>query len=187
MNENSIEARVRKIAERVTEGFGLELVHVEFASRGRGTRGTQATQEIQGTLSLVIYIDKPGGVTIADCSAVSLDVGTILDVEDFIPSKYTLEVSSPGLERGLYTRENYQRFKGHAARINTNVKLNGQHRFRGEITDISDDVVAFNDRTNGLVKIPFDSITRANLEVNMEEEFDRANQLKHERKKKKGK
>lgn len=165
MSENSIEARVREIAERVVTALGLQLVHVEY-TRGR-----------RGKSNLTIYIDKPDGVTVDDCSAVSREVEAILDIEDFIAAEYVLEVSSPGLERKLYTREDFKRFKGHAARINTNRKLNGQHKFRGEIIDISDDdIVTFKDRTSGLLEISFDSITLANLEVSMENVFNRAKQ-----------
>ena len=83
MGQGSIEERVREIAERVATDHGLELVHAEVAGP-------------EGKPILRIFIDKPEGVTHEDCSAVSLHLGTVLDVEDFIHSAYTLEVSSPG-------------------------------------------------------------------------------------------
>src|ERR1043165_1373979 len=97
--EVSVWARVREIAGRAAEERGLELVHVELAGGAR-------------TPVLRVFIDKPGGVTHEDCSEVSQHISTVLDVEDFIPGSYTLEVSSPVLERGLYSRSDYERFAG---------------------------------------------------------------------------
>ena len=90
MGEGSIEERVQAIADRVAIDHGLELVHAEVA-------GPENKPIVR------IYIDKPNGVTHQDCSEVSLHVGTVLDVEDFIHASYVLEVSSPGLERGWLT------------------------------------------------------------------------------------
>ena len=101
MGAGSIEERVQAIAERVAIDRGLELVHAEVA-------GPDNKPIVR------IFIDKPNGVTHQDCSEVSLHVGTILDVEDFIHASYTLEVSSPGIERGLYKRQDYERFAGSA-------------------------------------------------------------------------
>jgi len=157
----SVEERVRELAARVVADRGLELVHAEIASSGR-------------TLVVRIFIDKPAGVTHQDCSEVSLHLGTILDVEDFIHSAYTLEVSSPGLERGLYKRADYERFAGQLARLKARVPINGQRNFRGRILGVEDESVIFDDRTNGRVQVPLSSIAKANLEVDLEEEFRRA-------------
>ena len=92
------------IAERVAIDHGLELVHAEVA-------GPENKPIVR------IFIDKPNGVTHEDCSEVSLHVGTILDVEDFIHASYTLEVSSPGLERGLYKQADYERFAGQSGEV----------------------------------------------------------------------
>lgn len=166
MGQGSIEKRVEEIAERVAADHGLELVHAEVA----GPEGKPVVR---------IFIDKPGGVTHEDCSTVSNHVGTILDVEDFIHSAYTLEVSSPGLERGLYKRADYERFAGSDARMKTTRAINGQRNFRGRIISVEGDDVLFEDRTSGRVSIPLESIGKANLEVDVEEEFRRA----HEREK----
>jgi ribosome maturation factor RimP len=158
MDASSVEGRVREIAERVAADRGLELVHVEIAGGARSP-------------VVRIYIDKPEGVTHEDCAEVSLHVGTVFDVEDFIHSAYTLEVSSPGLERGLYKRDDYERFAGHLARIKTRVPLNGQRNFRGRILGVEGESVVFEDNTNGRVAVPLETITKANLEVDVEEEF----------------
>ena len=121
-----------------------------------------------------VFIDKPEGVTHRDCSDVSTQISTVLDVEDFIHSAYTLEVSSPGLERGLYKPADYERFAGHQAKIKTRVAVNNQRNFRGRIVGIETNSVVFEDRTSGRVALPLDTIAKANLEVDVETEFHRA-------------
>ena len=159
--EVSVESRVREITRRAAEERGLELVHVEFAGGPRSP-------------VVRIFIDKPGGVTHADCSEVSTHVGTVLDVEDFIPGTYTLEVSSPGLERGLYHLGDYERFAGKMAKMRTRGAIAGQRNFRGRIAGVEGEEVLFDDKTSGRVRVPFSQIAKANLEIDVEEEFRRA-------------
>jgi ribosome maturation factor RimP len=161
VGQASIEVRVRELAERVSMDNGLELVHAEVAGP-------------EGKPILRIFIDKPEGVIHEDCAAVSLHLGTILDVEDFIHSPYTLEVSSPGLERGLYKRADYERFTGRQARVKTRIAINGQRNFRGLIQGLEGDRVVFEDKTSGRVVLPLEQIVKANLEIDVEEEFRRA-------------
>jgi len=163
----SVEARVREIAERAALERGLELVHVELAGGAHSP-------------IVRVFIDKPGGVTHEDCSGVSEHVGTILDVEDFIHAAYTLEVSSPGLERGLYRPEDYERFAGRLAKLKTRASLGGQRNFRGRIVAFDGEDVLFDDKTTGRVRVPFSEIAKANLEIDIEEEF----RLAEEREKK---
>ena len=158
METTEIEQRIREIAERVVVEHGLEFVHAEVGVLGRSA-------------AVRIFIDKPGGVTHEDCSTVSHHVGTVLDVEDFIHSTYNLEVSSPGLERGLYKPEDYARFAGRPAKLKARQPVNGQRNFRGRIAGIEGDEVLFDDNTNGRVRMPFAQIAKANLEVDIEEEF----------------
>jgi ribosome maturation factor RimP len=161
VGQGSIEERVQQIAERVALDHGLELVHAEVAGP-------------DGKPIIRIFIDKPEGVTHEDCSEVSLHVGTVLDVEDFIHSTYTLEVSSPGLERGLYKQQDYERFAGTMAKMKTRSAINGQRNFRGRILGLEGDRVVFEDKTSGRVTVPFATIVKANLEIDVEEEFRRA-------------
>lgn len=161
MGNDSIEARVQELAERVAIDHGLELVHAEVA-------GPDNKPIVR------VFIDKPQGVTHDDCSEVSTHLGTILDVEDFIHASYTLEVSSPGLERGLYKRADYERFAGSNAKMKTRQAINGQRNFRGLLLGVEGDEVIFDDRTNGRVQIPLDLITKANLEVDVTEELRRS-------------
>jgi ribosome maturation factor RimP len=160
MGAGSILERVRAIAEQAAIDHGLELVHTEVA-------GPDQKPIVR------IFIDKPDGVTHADCSDMSLQVGTVLDVEDFIHSAYTLEVSSPGLERGLYKKSDYERFAGNQVKLRTQRPVNGQRNFRGRLLGMDGDNVLFDDRTNGRVTLPLDSIIKANLELNAEEELRR--------------
>jgi ribosome maturation factor RimP len=160
MGQNSIADKVQEIAERVAIDHGLELVHTEVA-------GPENKPIVR------VFIDKPQGVTHDDCSEMSLHLGTILDVEDFIHASYTLEVSSPGLERGLYKQADYERFAGSDARIKTRQPIDGQRNFRGRLMGLEDDQVVFEDRTNGTVKIPLNIITKANLEVDVSDELRR--------------
>jgi ribosome maturation factor RimP len=161
MGSSSVEDRVQVIAERVAIDHGLELVHAEVA-------GPDNKPIVR------IFIDKPNGVTHQDCAEVSLHVGTILDVEDFIHASYTLEVSSPGIERGLYKRQDYERFAGSLARMKTRRPIDGQRNFRGRLLGIDGEDVLFEDRTSGPVRVPWDSIAKANLELDVSAEFKRA-------------
>lgn len=161
MDQAPFADRIKEIAEQTAIDHGLELVHTEIA----GPEGHPVVR---------VFIDKPGGVTHKDCSEVSIQMGTILDVEDFIHSAYTLEVSSPGLERGLYKRSDYERFMGHSAKLRTRRPISGQRNFRGRIIGTDDTSVILDDRTSGRVSISIDNIAKANLEIDAEEEFRKA-------------
>lgn len=167
--EVSVESRLREIAGRVAAERGLELVHVEVAGGARAP-------------VVRLFIDKPGGVTHRDCSEVSTHVGTVLDVEDFIPEAYTLEVSSPGLERGLYGRGDFERFAGRLAKMKSRGAVNGQRNFRGRIVAVEGEEVVFDDRTTGRVRVPLSEIAKANLEIDVEEEFRLAEERERQKK-----
>jgi ribosome maturation factor RimP len=158
MDSRSVKERVRQLAEQAAIDHGVELVHAEVV--GPDNRPV-----------VRVFIDKPGGVTHQDCSEVSEHLGTVLDVEDFIHAAYTLEVSSPGLERGLYRPADYERFAGSAAKIKSRAPVNGQRNFRGRIIGIDDDHVVFDDLASGRVRVPIDEIVKANLEIDAEKEF----------------
>ena len=161
MDQGSVAERVRELAEQTAIDHGVELVHAEVAGP-------------EGHPILRVFIDKPGGVTHHDCSDVSHHLGAVLDVEDFIHSAYTLEVSSPGIERGLYKPADYERFAGHLAKIKTRAPIKNQRNFRGRIVGLADSEVIFEDNTSGRVRIPVGNIAKANLEIDVEEEFRKA-------------
>ncbi len=142
-------ARAEGLVHNVVEAEELELVHVEFVGEGR-----RAT--------LRVYIDKPGGVNLTDCQKVSQHVSLLLDVEDFIPHHYVLEVSSPGLERPLFKEQDFQRFNGREARVMTIEEIESRRKFTGVIQEFRGGVLhlACDDRT---YCIPFDKIRKAHL------------------------
>ena len=158
MDPRPVAERVREIAEQAAIDHGVELVHAEVA----GPEGSPIVR---------LFIDKAGGVTHDDCSKVSHQVSTVLDVEDFIHSAYLLEVSSPGLERGLYKKADYERFTGSIAKIKARSPIKGQRNFRGRILGIVNDNVIVEDRTSGRVEISLDGIVKANLEADVESEL----------------
>jgi ribosome maturation factor RimP len=151
----NLDPRIHEIIERVALRKGLELVHAELAG-GRGNA------------FLRIYIDKPGGVTHEDCAHVSEEVGVILDVEDLIPHRYTLEVASPGLDRGLYKPADFERFAGHPVRIRLLEALNGQRNFRGRLIGLDSEgepAAVLEDDQGHRHSLPLRGIARANLEI----------------------
>ncbi len=158
MDPRSVAERVREIAEQAAIDHGVELVHAEVAGP-------------EGQPTVRLFIDKPGGVTHDDCSKVSHQLSTVLDVEDFIHSAYTLEVSSPGIERGLYKRADYERFKGSRARIKARSPIKGQRNFRGRILGVENDNVVVEDQTSGRVEISLNGIVKSNLEADVTSEL----------------
>ena len=118
--------RVREIAERVAASSGLEVVEVDLRGGGKARM-------------LRIVIDKPAGVTHEDCASLSREVGTILDVEDTVPgASYTLEVSSPGLDRNLTRAADFERFTGSRVKLTTRNPVNGNRHFEGRLEKFSD-------------------------------------------------
>jgi ribosome maturation factor RimP len=154
---------VRGIAERVTASSGLELVDLEF--RGAGGKARM----------LRLFIDKPGGVTHADCEAVSREVGTILDVEDAVPGgSYTLEVSSPGLDRKLSRPEDFARFIGSRVKLTTREPIEGNRFLEGRLDSFQDGTLALlvaagkarrgkPEQTARRVEVAFSNVEKANL------------------------
>ena len=158
--KHPIQERIREIAGRIAEENGLELVQAEVAGSGK-------------KLTVRIFIDKPGGVTHDDCSNMSRSLEKVFDEEDFIPAAYLLEVSSPGLERELYSLNDFQKFAGSPAKVKLNAPINGQKNFRGRIAGIENEIIIFDDKTKGTARFPFSAVAKANLEIDLEEEFKR--------------
>ena len=121
---------------------------------------------------LRVILDRPGpgataeeSVSIADCERVSQELGTILDVEDWLPDSFTLEVSSPGLDRPLRHADDYRRFAGRLAKIVTREPINRQTAFAGRLRGLEGDDVLFESEGGKLVRLPLGLISRARLEV----------------------
>jgi len=152
--------RTRRLIQEVAESQGYELVDVEFKGAGKSS-------------VLRIFIDQPGGISLRDCELVSEQVGTVLDVEDLIPFTYTLEVSSPGLDRKLAKESDYARFEGKLARIQTRIPLNQQKVFRGRLQGLYDGKVRLELLKGDVLDIPLDVIQEARLEIDWAAEMSR--------------
>ena len=149
---NMLETKKKILAliEPVVESFSMELVDFDYQPGGRG--------------HLCIYIDKPGGATIGDCELASRAVSDILDAHDLIKHHYTLEVSTPGVERSLKKLTDFQRFTGEAAKIYTWNPLNGKKKFLGLLGGVSEDgKIKLELEGDGLEEIPFAEIKKAHL------------------------
>jgi len=118
--------KIQEIVERVAQSSGLEVVEVDLRGGGKARL-------------LRIFIDKPEGVTHEDCVNFSREVGTIFDVEDAVPgATYTLEVSSPGLDRKLSKAAEFERFSGSLVKLMTLDPINGNRHFEGRMTWLGD-------------------------------------------------
>ena len=151
--------RIRDIAVRVAATYGLLIDEVAMRREG-------------GADVLRIVLDRPGpaatpeeSVSIEDCERVSQEIGTILDVEDVLPDSYTLEISSPGLDRPLRDARDYERFAGRLAKIVTREPINRQTAFAGRLRGIEGDDVLFENEGGKLIKLPLRAISRGRLEV----------------------
>lgn len=144
-------SRVVALAEPLCETEGMELVYVEFQREPAGR-------------VLRLFIDKPGGVRLDDCAFVSRQLGDLLDIDLEDLGAYNLEVSSPGMERPLWRARDYDRFKGHGAKIKTHMPINGQKNFKGILLGIADDTITLKEKgTDKTVSIPFKDVAKARL------------------------
>jgi ribosome maturation factor RimP len=151
--------QIRSIAERVARSHGLEIW--DIVSR-RETTG----QVVR------VFIDRPGpaatpeeSVSIEDCEQVSREIGTILDVEDPLPFEYTLEVSSPGLDRPLRSEQDYRRFAGRLAKVVVSEAVDNQKAFEGRLRGVENRTVLLEGPKGRLHRLPLQLITRARLAV----------------------
>ena len=131
------------------EGMGYELVGVEYVSQGKHS-------------VLRIYIDRAEGILVDDCARVSHQVSGVLDVEDPIKGQYSLEVSSPGLDRPLFSIEHFVQFSGRQVKIRLTAPLNGQRKFAGIIQSVEAETVLL-ECDGEQVQLPFGDIEQARL------------------------
>jgi ribosome maturation factor RimP len=157
--ETDIVEQVRTVAERVTAGYGLEVFDVQFRREAGG-------------MVLRVQIDRPGPaataedcVSVEDCARVSRDLSAIFDVEDVVPTAYTLEVSSPGLDRPLRRPDDYRRFAGRRAKLVMREAVDGQRFFKGVLGGVDENDVLIDADDGRRHRVPVGVITRANLEV----------------------
>lgn len=146
--------QIRQLLDPILESMGLDLWDLEFQKQGP-------------KWLLRVYIDREigGGVTLKDCEMVSRDLSAALDVEDIIPHAYTLEVSSPGLDRTLSKPEHFIRFAGSAIRIKTYQPIEREKVFRGRLQGIVGTIVQIEVGEGQVINIPLSNIALASLEV----------------------
>ena len=141
--------QLKAMIEPVAEALGCELWGLEYISQGRHS-------------TLRIYIDREAGIGLEECESVSRQVSAIMDVEDPIAGEYTLEVSSPGLDRPLYTLAHFARYVGEQVAVRLRVPFDGRRKFTGRLTAVeNDEVVLVVD--NEEYVLPIESIDKANL------------------------
>jgi ribosome maturation factor RimP len=151
MSKEAIVEKITEIAERVAAPEDIEIVDVQLLGGGKARL-------------LRIFIDKPQGVTHGDCEFISHNVGTILDVEDVVPGdSYTLEVSSPGLERKLSRPKDFERFLGHKAKVVLRQPVDNQRSWEGKLAGFSDGVIALEPGNGKLIHFPLAQVEKANL------------------------
>lgn len=150
--DNDIKQKVLRLAKQVADEQGVEIFDIELLGKGK--------------LLLRVIIDKEGGVTLGDCERLSKSLGTVLDVEDLFPGSYTMEISSPGLDRPLKGIKDFEKNVGRLCRIITIEKIENQNFFIGRITKINGNFIKF--LVNGReIDIPFEKISKAKLEVEL--------------------
>jgi ribosome maturation factor RimP len=143
------EETIRKIVEPVVAALGLQLWGIEYHGQGRHTL-------------LRVYLDKEGGINIEDCAEASRHISSILDVEDPISSEYTLEVSSPGLDRTLFTLEQMKQYLGATIKLRLTENFEGRRNFSGILKDVVNDELVLVADDNQLV-FPFELVEKANV------------------------
>ncbi len=149
----AIDRRMAEIITPVIEDLGFELVRVRLMS------GKQTTLQIMADKAL-------GGIEVDDCAAISNAVSAVLDVEDPILDAYTLEVSSPGIDRPLTRLKDFDAFEGYEAKLETAELIDGRRRFKGELAGIEDDEVLINIEDQGevvTIGLKFDWLSDAKL------------------------
>jgi ribosome maturation factor RimP len=153
-------SRIWVLAEAVADDLGLEVVEIE---RGGGGKRQMFR----------LFIDKPGGVNLIDCSRMSRELGDKMEEEGTINSSHVLEVSSPGLERPLRKASDFRRFAGQriTVRLRRRDDASGQQRFSGVLKDIESDVVTIETDDGGERSFPLGGIARARLEVDWDSVF----------------
>jgi len=146
---------IRQLLDPILASLGLTLWDLEFQRQGP-------------KWLLRIYIDRESGVTLNDCESVSRDLSAALDVEDIITHAYSLEVSSPGLDRTLTKPEHFSRFSGSTVKIKIYQPIDGQKVFRGKLLGISDTGIVRVEITAGtIMEFALGTITKAHLEVEL--------------------
>jgi ribosome maturation factor RimP len=143
------EQRLTELLAPTVEATGFELLGIEFMSAGRHS-------------TLRLYIDHPDGITVDNCAQVSREVSAILDVEDPIPNEYNLEVSSPGLDRPLFTPAHFAKVIGQKIEVKIAIPQEGRRRFKGQLQAIEDDMLVI-EVDGKQYRLLMDNVDKANV------------------------
>ena len=146
----SLEIRITGLAEQVASSMGMEVVLVEI--KGDGNRSVVRA-----------YIDQPAGISLDDCERFSRRLSVSLDVEDWIPFSYTLEVSSPGVNRPLVKETDFERFCGQNAKVRTRLPFEGQRNFKGKIVRVTEGRLELEVAPGKQIGIALEDIEKAKL------------------------
>jgi ribosome maturation factor RimP len=149
--EKEILDQVRMIVDPLLLDEGMELVDIEYRRESKGW-------------VLRLILDKEGGVTLEDCTRVSQEVGRHLDVEDFIQTPYTLEVSSPGLTRSLKTEKDFMKYCNHFIKVKTVDPIENRRQFKGKLLGVSGGRIEIKGE-GGVFQISLSNVAKANLEI----------------------
>lgn len=146
---SSTTEQIIELVEPILDGMGFELVDVEYlCERGRWV--------------LRLYIDKTKGVTLDDCALVSRELGDLIDSRDFVPHRYVLEVSSPGLDRPLRKEKDFIRVIGRKIKVRTVTPVKGRRNFTGYLRDVQNGTLSM-DVEGQMVALAWSEIGKANL------------------------
>lgn len=154
-----VDSQIWTIAQEVVSGLGFELVDIELT-------GNRSQQLIR------IFIQKPEGILLSDCAAVSRKLGELFDDKNVIENSYRLEISSPGIERPLRKVRDFERYVGHRVRIRLKSKKEGKRRIVGKIVEVDDNMIHIISSKNGeKASFSLADIAKANLDVDWDKEF----------------
>ena len=158
MATTDVDDQIWALTQEVVSDLGYELVDIELT-------GNRSRRVIR------VYIEKPEGILLADCVAVSRKLGERLDEEDVIENSYRLEISSPGIERPLRKIQDYERYVGHQVRIRLKGRLKGKRKIAGKLDEVEDNIVRIISQHGEKVSFSLADIAKANLDVDWDKEF----------------
>ena len=147
--------QIEQLATPILQHHNMELVDLQF-------------QHEHGQWVLRFFLDKPGGITLDDCATMSDHLGGALDAADLIQQSYSLEVSSPGINRPLKKESDYQRFVGEKVDVTLYAPVNGRRHFRGTIQAVQSGVVTVEDASHASFELPLEGVAKAKLDPDIE-------------------
>ena len=151
VEQTGLVGKITELGEQAASGTGIEIAEVQLRGAGKARL-------------LRVYIDKPGGITHGDCELISERLGKLLDEQDAIPGEsYTLEVSSPGVERKLSRPRDFERVVGQKIRLAVRDPIEGQSRFEGKLAAVADEALDIEIAPGQLVHVPLEKVQKANL------------------------